>query len=120
MKAIDPGHAYLVNNIDGPDKQLIRFVKRVGPGYPFNQAPEHQGTNCQELLRVLIDRVAYLDKQIAADENKEILSHLKHALWLFEARATQRHGLNPPKYTDDIADRPVCEICGHIVCGWHE
>ena len=84
MKVLDAGHKYELEHLDGDDHQKIVFVKR------FRGADNHQGTNNQELLRVLIDRVEFLDKEIPWEGNKEILHHLRMALVLHESRALMR------------------------------
>jgi hypothetical protein len=93
MKVIDPGHSYLLSNIPPDTKttyppvlkgQIIEFVKR------FRGDDNHEGTLNQELLRVLIDRVKFLDKEVPWEGNKEILYHLRMALVLHESRALFR------------------------------
>lgn len=116
MEVINPGHSYIVENYDGDGYQIIYFLKRVGNGYPFNEPPAHRGTNCQEVLKVLIDRVQYLDKQIACDENKLIIKNLQSALWLFEKRAALRHGKDFPYsifHPDDLHKYPTNVEDGH-------
>ena len=116
MEVIDPGHYYVVENYDGSGIQKLYFLKRVGKGYPFNQPPPHKGTNCQEVIRVLIDRVKYLDKQIPCDENKLIIKNLQSALWLFEKRAAARHHIDFPYsiFHPDDAYKLPCGEDGHI------
>src|SRR6266403_40383 len=95
MRVIDPGHHYELTNLDVGLEVYnfsdIVFVKREGVGYPGNVG-HHSGTNCQEVLRVLIDRVKYLDNQIPDDNNETILGFLRLAVFNFEERAARRHG----------------------------
>jgi len=93
MVVIDKGHLYRLESLDGSETQELRFVKRVGPGFPGNEAPPYAGTNIQEVLRVLINRVQYLDGQIATWHNKIIIACLKCAFNLLEQRAAGRHGV---------------------------
>lgn len=112
MNVTDKGHSYLVENFDGEGTQEIHFLKRVGEGYPFNEPPAHKGTNCQEVIKVLIDRVQYLNKQIACPENELIIRNLKSALWLFEKRAAERHHKDFPYsifHPDDLYKFPTNE-----------
>ena len=83
MKVINPGHSYEVAHLDGNGKTTITFVNR-GHGY------DSEGTTCQELLRVLIDRVRFLDNELPWNSNNDILQHLRMALILFECRALIR------------------------------
>jgi hypothetical protein len=59
---IDPGHEYELASLDGEKAVRLTFVKRIGARYPGNKGPSYSGTNCQEVLRVLIDRagIVYL------------------------------------------------------------
>jgi len=115
MKVLDPGHKYLVDSYDGGEPTQITFMKREGPGYPGNVG-HYPGTNCQELLRVLIDRITYLDNQIPHYNNSASLDKLREVLWLFEERAANRHGMTLARVVDRIEEAPHCPICGHVVC----
>lgn len=124
MKVIDPGHVYDLDWFDGDPPIKTRsgyqvwnelvFMKREGDKYPGNVG-HHPGTNIQEVLRALIDRVKYLDKQIPHDENTKIIMNLRSALWSLECRAAERHGRKKPRYID-IELEPTCTICGHVGC----
>lgn len=119
MKIIDAGHAYLLDGYDGGSKQQLTFLKREGDGFPFNHG-SNGGTNCQEVLRALIDRTEYLLRQVPCAETEAAVGCMKTALFLFEARAARRHARHL-----DFADlsAPVrmqpCTTCGHIECGGH-
>ncbi len=92
MKVIDEGHEYQLNEVlhsvgdfeEECGTQTIKFVKR------FRGEENHHGVINQELLRVLIDRVIFLDNEVPWDGNKEILHHLRMALVLHESRALFR------------------------------
>ena len=79
MKILDAGHIYSLDSLDGNLEQTLTFVKREGEKFPFNSG-SHAGTNCQEVLRVLIDRSEYLQKQKPCAETECIISSLKTAL----------------------------------------
>lgn len=127
MKVIDPGHEYELDvydtdRVNDPSAVAyivdarLRFVKREGPGYPFNVG-HHAGTNCQEVIRVLIDRVQYLQKQIPCDENVVVITKLREALWQFEQRAAERHGRSLSFAAGQkIETLPTCKGCGHVGC----
>lgn len=119
MKVLDPGHVYVIAEYDGGGTQNLRFMKREGPGYPYNEG-SHPGTNCQEILRVLIDRVKYLQRQVPCAENEIILGSLRSVLIAFESRAARRHGreLMLP-FNQSIEDVKSCPRCGHINCDGH-
>lgn len=119
MLVLDPGHVYELRVFDAASEQTapLAFMKREGLGYPFNVG-HHAGTNCQEVLRALIDRVKYLQHQIPCPENLIILAGLRSALVAFEIRAARRHG-RELTFEGDIEDAPTCRQCGHIGCEAH-
>ena len=121
MRCLDPGHSYALATYDadqGIENGILVFMKREGEGYPFNVG-HHPGTNCQEVIRALIDRVKYLNRQVPAVENAVIVAGLRSALAAFELRAARRHGRELPAFNTPIEDEPVCVRCGHIWCGGH-
>lgn len=123
LKILDPGHKYELEVYDAgnPDHTEIAFLKREGKGFPFNKG-SFPGTNCQEVLRALIDRTEYLNKQVPCAETEAIIAQLKAALFLFESRAARVHDK-----TLSLSDlgapvrNQVCNICGHLkeVCVGH-
>lgn len=86
MKVLIPGHAYDLKRLKSYGH--IRFSFYMDPEH--NDGIPGSGTNCQEVIRMLIDRVEFLDKQKPYDGNQEILRHLRLALAHFEARALIR------------------------------
>lgn len=116
MIVLDPGHTYQPDEFDGETAEnVIIFMKREGAKYP-NNIGHHAGTNCQEIIRILIDRVKYLDKQISHPQNAQILRGLRRALFGFELRAAERHGRELTHPLAPIEDILACKICGHIQC----
>jgi hypothetical protein len=83
MFAIKEGHKYTLATLDGNEVAHLQFVDR---GF----GTETAGTTNQEVLRVLIDRVKYLDKELHWEGNEQILKHLRLALVLHEARHLER------------------------------
>jgi hypothetical protein len=122
MKILDSGHRYWLEMLDIQGDQrhgteMLTFVKRQGPRYPGNNS-YYPGTNCQEVLRALIDRVKHLNSQVPDEHNEPILRSLREALWLFESRAAQRYGrtLPPLEEFESIESEPPCPQCAHICC----
>lgn len=121
MKVLDPGHAYGLDRFPGvkggglalPFQTLLQFMKREGEGYPGNVG-HVDGTNCQEVIRALIDRIKYLDNQIPHPTNEVAIDRLRDALWLLEQRAAWRHG-RELECSNGVKpeDKPTCPICGH-------
>jgi len=83
MKVIQAGHTYRLNHLDGTNSQELQFVNR---GHGCNK----EGTNNQEVLRVLIDRVKFLELEKSWHGNERIIHHLRMALVLHESRHLER------------------------------
>jgi len=116
MKVLDPGHDYLLDNLDGDEKTRLTFVKREGEMYPGNESA-YEGTNMQEVLRALIDRCCYVNNQITAGETINAAWHLRQAFVLLELRAARRHGRELDGVDIRIMEKlPVCKKCGHVGC----
>ena len=121
MKVLDPGHMYRLRWLDGGSFGILRFVKRSGDGYPGNIG-SYPGTTTQEVLRALIDRTQYVDNQIPDERNKDVLYHLRSAIFYLESRAAERHGRleefnrTIPIQLPVIENMPTCDKCNHIGC----
>lgn len=114
MKVLDPGHVYRFDQYNGP----------MPSGLPqtlwFANAGSFGGTNLQEVIRALIDRVRHLDGQEQCLENKMVVMNLKWCLWHLETVAARRSGASLLDVAfDGIELRPTCLTCGHITCGGH-
>jgi len=118
MKVLDPGHAYQLQYLDGPQDKgwdTLVFVKREGENYPGNVG-HHAGTTMQEVLRALIDRVQYVNGQVPDPTNEQVLQHLRSAIWYLELRAARRHGRQFRAPERFIETSPTCPKCLHIGC----
>lgn len=125
MKTVDPGHLYVLDHLDGEGTSLLRFVKRVGENFPGNEEPAYEGVTLQEVLRAMIDRVKYVSNQQHWQENDDVLTSLRDALYKLELRAAKvrqevKEFLNVNRSnTMWIEELPVCNQCGHVACGRH-
>lgn len=128
MRVIDSGHQYEVTVLDENDqvaypRQVITFVKRDGMKFPGNVG-HYPGTNLQEVFRVCLDRVAYLENQVSCEENKQIQANIRDCIRLLEERAAKRHNRNPDPHlygkdglsSNQIEFLPTCRKCGHVGC----
>jgi len=117
MRIIEAGHEYLIDNVGDGLQQRIVFVKNRGAKYPGNTGEPHAGTICQELLRVLIDRTAYLNGQGSCMETENALANLRSALAWYEVRAARCRGDQIDLlHAADLETQPTCETCGHTFC----
>lgn len=121
MRVVVPGHAYLLDVLDSqePAARPLIFVQRVGPHYPGNVAA-HPGSTSQEVLRALIDRADYVNRQIPCLETELGRNAMATALALFEIRAARVKGraLAADAMASVLAT-PTCPSCGHVLCAEH-
>ncbi len=116
MNAIDPGHVFTLDSLDGEQENKLIFVKREGDKYPGNVG-HHPGTTMQEVLRALISRTEYVNAQLPDAANETAILHMKLAIYQFEARAATRHGRQIVFTIDDVVKGVCkCETCGHVAC----
>jgi len=87
MEVLDPGHVFELDNVGGGSQRLV-FLKRSTGKWRY--VTEWPGVLCQEVLRALILRVLFLFEQEPCDETRDIIWHLRQALFLFEVRAYRR------------------------------
>ena len=83
MVVAEPGHKYILENLDGDGVNTLEFVNR-------GHEEDMEGTNNQEVLRVLIHRVKFLNTERPWSGNEQIINHLRSALLLHEMRHLER------------------------------
>jgi hypothetical protein len=117
VRVLDPGHDYVLQSLDGEAPQRLTFVKREGPGFPGNVG-SHPGTTTQEVLRALIDRGEYVNRQVPCAETEAASALMKSALLLLETRAARRHDRVFADFPtlDEATTAPGCAKCGHVGC----
>ena len=104
MKILDAGHRYKLDNLKSKGEQILDFYKD-----PEINGEGRAGCSCQEVLRVLIDRVYFLDSQKPCRENEEIIKHLRLAILLFETRALR----NKIEHGDEGVENYALSPDGH-------
>ena len=117
MHIIESGHGYEMKNLDpnpGYSYSYLTFVKRVGPQYPGNIGA-HGGTTSQEVIRCLIDRAQYVNRQIPCWQTKLSIYLYGLIIWLYEHRAAKRHRRKAPSFHDATFGE-TCDKCGHVGC----
>lgn len=117
---LDAGHIYTLSAIDGSCEQTVQFVKRCDLNnperFPGNKN-SYSGATLQMVMRVLLDRLNYLQNQIWCLENWVIIRLLRHAIWFLEFRAARRHGHSYWHGPVFASSAPLCKTCGHTICG---
>lgn len=116
---IDAGHAYDLASLDGEYSQTLTFVKRCDPERPWmfpGNTNAYPGATLQIVIRVLIDRIDYLQKQVWCPENSISTKLLQLVLWLLEFRAARRHGLAYFHGLRFASRAYICRECGHTEC----
>jgi len=119
MKVLDPGHRYELASLDGEHRQVLQFVKRCDPKnpgrYPGNQNA-YPGTTMQNVIRALLERMRYVQRQQWCVENVVGIVALRVALWLLEFRAARRHGRFYWRSLRFAETAEMCPSCGHTDC----
>ena len=121
MKVVDPGHKYELDTYDCPGlkSQRLVFVKRNDPPekYPGNTS-SYPGTIMQEVIKALIDRLQYVNRQIPCAETEAVLGLMQTSLFLLEERANRVHGRTLDfSSLGEAGEETTCKGCGHIQCG---
>lgn len=123
MRVLDQGHLYELAELDGGEINSfssLRFVKRVGDRFPGNVSPAYAGTTMQEVLRALIDRAEYVNRQIPCAETEASIALMEAALLLMEIRAKRVKGKNLDVATvDSVVHAATCPHCQHVLCTEH-
>lgn len=92
MTILTPGHRYIAHNLDDKaNGQTIQFIEKV----PFQEDPTklvtvNDGTTNEELLKILIDRIAFLQAKHACRENAIVLTKLEESLMWLNKRTADR------------------------------
>lgn len=118
MTIIDPGHKFLIKNLDVRNNVLhqeLTFVKRAGPNYPGNN-DAYPGTTLQEVFRACIERLMYLNKQKYHKYNRLVIKLLRICIYLLERRAAYNHRRKFYWYISNIELCDTCYKCNHIGC----
>jgi len=92
MNILINGHRYVAANFENPASgQTIQFIQKE-PSAPGETTlvTVNDGTTNEEVLRVLIDRMNFLQAKFPCRENALVLTHLETALLWLEKRTNDR------------------------------
>ena len=98
MKTLVAGHLYELANFENKDApgQKLQFIQKVqSPSGPTGQLDTvSDGTTNEEVLRVLINRLEFLESKFSCPENVAALCHLHDALYALQSRTYERQQRN--------------------------
>lgn len=77
MNVVETGHIYKLNNTESSQAQELIFINRDAGNLIYD------GTTNEEVLKVLIDRLKYLNMKCPCRENSIVITKLEESLmWL--------------------------------------
>lgn len=94
MTSHTPGHKYELANFEAKEKpgQVIQFIEKIPAAGTYDGSLNtlNDGTTNEEVLRMLIDRLQYLNAKAPCRENSVALTHIETALLWLEKRTADR------------------------------
>jgi hypothetical protein len=91
MRTLIAGHRYQLDNFEGSKPQTLQFIhKEPRHAGTTEMMTLEDGTTNEEVLRVLIDRMEFLQDRCPCKENLGALDHMRGALALLEQRTLNR------------------------------
>jgi len=91
MIVLTTGHKYELASFEGGPGQLLQFIEKV----PIAQGSRelrtvNDGTTNEEVLKVLIDRLQYLNGKFPCRENALVITKLEESLMWLNKRTADR------------------------------
>jgi hypothetical protein len=91
MEELIPGHKYAVAHFDNPeDSTIIQFIHKDVSDKTGELETITDGTTNEELIKVLITRLTYLDNKFPSNFNRASIKALNAALRNLERRTKDR------------------------------
>jgi len=97
MKVLTPGHKYELDHfasfgLEGVPVQTLQFIHKepIDNAVPIAMRTVSDGTTNEEVLRVLIDRLQFLQTQAPCRENAIVLTKLEESLMWLNKRTADR------------------------------
>lgn len=90
MNILKPGHFYELASFEGGKPQRIQFIEKREVAGSKKLETVADGTTNEELLKVLIDRLSFLNNKMDHRENRRAIKYLEEALSALERRNTER------------------------------
>jgi len=91
MKIITTGHKYELASFEGSAPQTLQFIEKVPTAEGSKDlVTVNDGTTNEEVLKVLIDRLQYLNGKFPCRENAIVITKLEEALMWLNKRTADR------------------------------
>ena len=91
MKVLREGHKYNLQNFESTNgHQSIQFIEKEAIEGSSLMETIHDGTTNEEVLRMLIDRMNYLQGKFPCRENAIVITKLEESLMWLEKRTADR------------------------------
>lgn len=91
MKVHTAGHLYELANFENAGTpQLLQFIHKEPKGETTELITVAEGTTNEEVLRVLIDRMIFLQAKFPCRENAIVITKLEESLMWLEKRTADR------------------------------
>lgn len=98
MQVITTGHKYELASFEGGPAQTLQFIEKTNQ---LTENPDgsklvtvNDGTTNEEVLRVLIDRLQYLNGKFPCRENAIVITKLEESLMWLNKRTADRQARN--------------------------
>lgn len=88
MKIIKEGHTYELDAFEGRDPQIMQFIQKAN--VDGDLVTEKDGTTNEEVLKMLINRLHFLNGWMYDSNNAEAILHLENALNCLHVRTADR------------------------------
>lgn len=89
MKVLTKGHKYELSNFESLAGQVLQFIEKE-PSSNGDLKTINDGTTNEEVLKMLIDRIQYLQQIVPCRENAIAITNLEQALMWLEKRTSDR------------------------------
>lgn len=92
MKVLSEGHLYLLEPFEGGSSQEVQFIEKVKDPSKSDGSmiTINDGTTNEEVLRMLINRMKYLQAKFPCRENAIVITKLEESLMWLDHRTAGR------------------------------
>ena len=91
MQIITTGHKYVLPSFEGGIEQVLQFIEKVPAAEGSKDLRTvNDGTTNEEVLKVLIDRLQYLNGKFPCRENAIAITKLEESLMWLNKRTSDR------------------------------